>query len=187
MNNIELNAILYYADFLSLKDISQPVTDNCKYFFIHGAPVNSLFIIDLQPVYDEENKYIQQAMQEYQLIRNKFGEEGVESFIDDVCCIKACGMVDAERMLRCIHQYSTKNNEKRRSGYTINGKKISYTLIKQSMKKEKMSRQNAQNTYTTMKEVLRDPRYIQATELMTRHEHEWTIRFPNSPQNNENT
>jgi hypothetical protein len=55
------------------------------------------------------------------------------------------------------------------------------------MKKEKMSRQNAQNTYTTMKEVLRDPRYIQATELMTRHEHEWTIRFPNSPQNNENT
>ena len=116
MNNIELNAILYYADFLSLKDISQPVTDNCKYFFIHGAPINSLFIIDLQPVYDEENKYIQQAMQEYQLIRNKFGEEGVESFIDDVCCIKACGMVDAERMLRCIHQYSTKKQRKEAFG-----------------------------------------------------------------------
>jgi hypothetical protein len=47
MNNIELNAVLYYADFLSLKAINQPVTDNCKYFFIHGAPINSLFILDL--------------------------------------------------------------------------------------------------------------------------------------------
>ena len=31
MNTIELNAILYYADYLSLRSISTPVTDNCKY------------------------------------------------------------------------------------------------------------------------------------------------------------
>ena len=43
MNDIELNAILYYADFLSLKDVSQPVTDNCKYFFVHGiSPFSEL-------------------------------------------------------------------------------------------------------------------------------------------------
>jgi hypothetical protein len=44
MNDIELNAILYYADFLSLKAINQPVTDNCKYFFVYGVPINSAFI-----------------------------------------------------------------------------------------------------------------------------------------------
>lgn len=112
MNKIELNAILYYADFLSLKAVSHPVTDNCKYFFIHGAPINSAFILDLEPLYDEENAYFQQAKAEYTIIRDKFGEEGVESFIDDICSIKACGSVNAEQMLQCIHQYSNKRDRK---------------------------------------------------------------------------
>lgn len=59
INNIELNAILYYADFLSLKAVSYPITDNCKYFFIHGCPINSLFILDMKPDYDAENEYFQ--------------------------------------------------------------------------------------------------------------------------------
>jgi len=42
-------------------------------------------------------------LNEYELIKNKFGEEGVESFVEDICSIKACGMVDAKRMLKCIH------------------------------------------------------------------------------------
>ena len=112
MNNIELNAILYYADYLSLKAISKPVTDNCKYFFIHGAPINSLFILDLEPIYDKDNEYFKQSKTEYEIIRNKFGEEGIESFIDDICCIKACGTVDAKLMLKRIHQYSNKNERK---------------------------------------------------------------------------
>ena len=112
MNNIELNAILYYADFLSLKATNQPVTDNCKYFFIHGVPINSLFILDQQPLYDKNNVYLQQAESEYLTIRDKFGDDGVESFIEDICSIKACGSVDAERMLKCIHQYSTKKERK---------------------------------------------------------------------------
>lgn len=116
MNDIELNAILYYADFLSLKDISKPVTDNCKYFFVHGVPVNSLYIIDLEPVYDTENKYFKQAKSEYDMIKRKFGEDGVESFIEDVCSIRACGCVDAERMLKCIHQYSSKKQRKESFG-----------------------------------------------------------------------
>lgn len=49
MNTIELNAILYYADYLSLRTISKPVTDNCKYYFIHNTPINSAYIVDLIP------------------------------------------------------------------------------------------------------------------------------------------
>ena len=108
MNNIELNAVLYYADFLSLKSVGHPVTDNCKYFFIHGVPINSAFILNLEPVYDENNEYFKQSYAEYTIIRDKFGDDGVESFIDDICSIKACGSVDAERMLKCIHQFSNK-------------------------------------------------------------------------------
>lgn len=112
MNEIELNAILFYADFLSLKAISQPITDNCKYFYIHHVPINACFILNLEPIYDENNPYYKQAYAEYKIIRDKFGDEGVESFIDDICCIKACGSVDAERMLKCIHQYSNKKERK---------------------------------------------------------------------------
>lgn len=116
MNHIELNAILFYSDFLSLKAISQPVTDNCKYFYIHGVPINSAFILNLQPEYDEQNRYFRQAIVEYELIKNKYGDEGIESFIDDICSIRACGCVDAERMLKCIHQYSSKKERKEAFG-----------------------------------------------------------------------
>ena len=112
MNIFELNAILFYADYLSLKDISVPVTDNCKYFYIHGVPMNSAFILDLEPDYDIQNKYLQQAQIEYEIIKDKYGDEGIDSFIDDVCCIKACGCVDANRMLQRIHQYSNKKQRK---------------------------------------------------------------------------
>lgn len=123
MNHIELNAILFYSDFLSLKDISQPVTDNCKYFYIHGMPINSAFILDLEPDFDEQNKYFQQARAEYNIIKDKYGVEGVESFIDDICCIRACGCVDAYRMLNCIHQYSSKHEKKQAFNIYNNWKK----------------------------------------------------------------
>ena len=34
------------------------------------------------------------------------------SFIDDICSLKACGSVNAEQMLKCIHFYSTKHERK---------------------------------------------------------------------------
>lgn len=123
MNHIELNAILFYSDFLSMKDISQPVTDNCKYFYVHGMPINSAFILDLEPEYDEQNVYFQQAMAEYNIIKDKYGEDGVESFIDDICSMKACGCVDATRMLNCIHQYSSKHEKKQAFNTYNNWKK----------------------------------------------------------------
>lgn len=123
MTDIELNAILYYADFLSLKHTNHPVTDNCKYFFIHGCPINSAYIIDLEPEYDPDNQYIAQAMAEYQTIQEKFDGEGAMSFIDDICSIKACGSVDAEAMLKCIHRFSNKYERKQAFGAYNNWKK----------------------------------------------------------------
>ncbi len=137
MNLIELNAILYYADFLSMKAICQPVTDNCKYFFIHGAPINSLYILDLEPLYDTDNEYYKQALTEYEAIKNKFGENGVESFIDDICCIKACGSVNAEQMLKCIHQYSNKKERANAFGVYYNWKNnqvYTHTIINEDGK-----------------------------------------------------
>jgi len=52
MNEVELSAILYYADFLSLKNTSTTVTDSCKYFFVHGVPMNVRFIINQLPTFD---------------------------------------------------------------------------------------------------------------------------------------
>ena len=123
MNKIELSAILFYADFLSLKAISQPVTDNCKYFYICGIPMNSHFILGIDPEFDCENEYFKQASAEYTIIRDRFGDDGVNTFIDDICCIKACGMVDAERMLKCIHQYSAKYERKQAFSIYNNWKK----------------------------------------------------------------
>ena len=112
MTHIELNAVLYYADFLSLKHECHPVTDNCKYFFIHGCPINSAFIVDLEPEYDVNNPYFIRAIQEFQVLKDKYDEGAAMSFIDDICTIKSCGSVNAEQMLKCIHQFSNKYERK---------------------------------------------------------------------------
>lgn len=108
MNDIELNAILYYADLLSLKDISTPVTDNCKWYFIHNTPINSAYIVDNKPIYDENNKYFIQAKEEYTKLKSKFLTDGVESIVGHICNLDALGCINAEQMLKCIHQYSSR-------------------------------------------------------------------------------
>lgn len=112
MNDIELNAVLFYADFLSMKACSQPVTDNCKYFFVYGTPINSAYILGMEPIYDSDNKYLLEAYQQYMLIRDQFQEDGAMSFINQICFMQSCGMVDAKRMLQCIHMFSTKQERK---------------------------------------------------------------------------
>lgn len=108
MNEIELNAILYYADLLSLKDISIPVTDNCKWFFIHNNPINSAYILNLEPIYDINNKYFLQAIDEYYKLKDKFLEDGVKNIVGHICNLDALGCINAEQMLKCIHQYSSR-------------------------------------------------------------------------------
>lgn len=130
LNITELSAILYYADFLSMQEQDIPVTDTCKYFYIHNVPMNICFIADTEPFYDEENQYFQQSLQEYLIIKNKFGDTGIESFIDNICNLKACGCVSGERMLKCIHQYSSKKRqEKAFSTYDNWKKNLSYKRI----------------------------------------------------------
>lgn len=111
-NNIEQNAILYYADFLSLRETCCPVTDNCKYFFIYGAPINAAILCDKSPIYDIENKYYIQAFNEYTTLKNKFGDDGVMSFIEQICNLRPLGSVDARQMLQCIHQYDSKSDRR---------------------------------------------------------------------------
>ena len=54
---VSLNAVLYYADYLSLYYTSIPVTDTCKYFIIYGTPVNAAYMDGHSPIYDENNQY----------------------------------------------------------------------------------------------------------------------------------
>lgn len=139
MNNVELNAILYYADFLSLKNISIPVTDNCKYFYIHGTPINSCYILDLEPIYDENNQYYIESYQEYSLLRDKYGEDGALSFIEKCANLSFCGAVGAEQMLRAIHQFSSKWERKQAfSSYYNwkNNKKYTHITINEDGKRE---------------------------------------------------
>lgn len=115
INQVELSTILYYADFLSLKHASVPVTDTCKYFFIHGVPMNISFIVGLKPEYKEDNAFFQQSKNEYIMLRDKFGDEGVMSFINNICNLSATGSVNAIQILKCIHFYS--NREQRDAAF----------------------------------------------------------------------
>lgn len=112
-NDVELNAILYYADFLSLQATNQPVTDMCKYFFTYGTPINAAYVVGNQPIYDEKNLYFQKANKQYNMIKDSLGEEAVASFIEDIAMLRSCGMVDANRMLQAIHQYSSKKDRRK--------------------------------------------------------------------------
>lgn len=49
------------------------------------------------------------------MIKNKYDEEGVATFLDDICALKYSGKVDGDIMLRYIHQYSDK--QKRKNAY----------------------------------------------------------------------
>ena len=108
LNDIELNAILYYADYLSLQHDSIPVTDTPKYYFVYKCPINAAFLVNNSPIYDTTNKWFEQAKLEYMAVRDKFDEDGVASFIEDICNIAACGVVGWERMLQYVHQFSSK-------------------------------------------------------------------------------
>ena len=112
LNNIELNAVLFYADVLSLEAISIPVTDTCKYFYIHNTPMNIASIAGNILQIDVSNQYYKEALDTYLILRDKYGEDGVQTFIDKICAIGVCGMVDGERMLKCIHQYDDKSEKK---------------------------------------------------------------------------
>lgn len=75
---------------------------------MHNCPINAAYIADVYPDVDVTNKYFKRAAYQYSLLKRKFGDDGVKSFIDGLCNIQATGMIDADRMLKYIHRYSTK-------------------------------------------------------------------------------
>lgn len=112
MNEFETSAVLFYADYLSLKEESTPITDTCKYFYIHGVPINIQYICNQTPNFNPENKYFLQALQTYRLITEKYDEEALVSFIDDLCNVGVKGSVSAIDMLKYMHHYSDKHTRK---------------------------------------------------------------------------
>ena len=112
MDIVDLNIILYYADYLSLKNSSTTVTDNCKYYFVHKAPINLAYLHNSEPFYDVENQYYVQAYNEYKLLLDNFGKEGVQDFATNICNLAVMGCIDAELMLKQIHQFSSKVERK---------------------------------------------------------------------------
>lgn len=49
------------------------------------------------------------------MIRDKYGDDGLISFVDNVCNLAALGCINAHQMLACIHRYS--NKYERRSAF----------------------------------------------------------------------
>lgn len=122
--------VLFYADYLSLRETYTPVTDNCKYYYIMGMPINCTKIVNSEPVYDVQNKYYVQAYQELTQIRNKVGLQALATFIRDLCNVFALGCINGEQMLKCILCYdSSKLRKKAINKYKQHMKDIQYTHI----------------------------------------------------------
>lgn len=124
---MNLNAVLFYADYLSLHDLYIPVTDTCKYYIIFGVPINAAFIHGSGPIYDKESKYFKQSADELQKIYKKTGPEGVISFLQNMCNVFSLGNIDGIGMLNCIFYYeSRKIKNISRSTYTKYMKSLQY-------------------------------------------------------------
>lgn len=108
MGQLEMSAILYYADFLSLQYQDRPCTESCKYFFIHGVPMNVAYIINQEPVYDVDNQWFQKSLKEYSMLKHKFGDDGAISFLKNICNLGVAGSVNATQMMKYIHRYDEK-------------------------------------------------------------------------------
>ena len=111
MNEAELSAILYYADLLSMKSTSHPITNNCKYFFVHKTPMHISFIVNQLPQFDKEDQYFQQSLNEYRMLNDKYGNDGAMSFINNLCNLGVAGSVNGLQMLKYIHRYTDKYNK----------------------------------------------------------------------------
>lgn len=111
MNEAELSAILYYADLLSMKSTSHPITNNCKYFFVHKTPMHISFIVNQLPQFDKEDQYFQQSLNEYRMLTDKYGNDGAMSFINNLCNLGVAGSVNGLQMLKYIHRYTDNYNK----------------------------------------------------------------------------
>lgn len=127
---MNLNAVLFYADYLSLHDLYIPITDTCKYYIIFGMPINAAYIHGSGPIYNKESKYFKQSVDELQKIYKRTGPEGVISFLQNMCNVFALGNIDGIRMLNCMFYYENKKIKNiSRSTYTKYMKNIRYKHV----------------------------------------------------------
>ena len=130
MNEAELSAILYYADLLSMKSTSHPITNNCKYFFVHKTPMHISFIVNQLPQFDKEDQYFQQSLNEYRMLTDKYGNDGAMSFINNLCNLGVAGSVNATQMMKYIHRYDDKQErDKAFRMFKYNRSKAKYTHL----------------------------------------------------------
>ena len=130
MNQLEMSAILYYADFLSLQYQDRPCTESCKYFFVHGVPMNIAYLINQEPVYDVDNQWFQKSLKEYSMLKHKFGDDGAISFLKNICNLGVAGSVNATQMMKYIHRYDEKlERDKAFMRFKQNRSKKIYTHI----------------------------------------------------------
>lgn len=130
MNQFEMSAILYYADFLSLQYSNKPCTESCKYFFVHGVPMNVAYIVDQEPVYDVDDQWFQKSLEEYSMLKHKFGDDGAISFLKNLCNLGSAGSVNATQMMKYIHRYDEKQErDKAFRLFKLNRSKKKYTHL----------------------------------------------------------
>ena len=130
MGQLEMSAILYYADFLSLQYQDKPCTESCKYFFVHGVPMNIAYLINQEPVYDVDNQWFQKSLKEYSMLKHKFGDDGAISFLKNICNLGVAGSVNATQMMKYIHRYDEKSErDKAFMRFKQNRSKKIYTHI----------------------------------------------------------
>lgn len=129
IDKFEQSEILYYADYLSLKETFTPVTDNCKYYIVFEKPLNSAFICDLSPFYASDDKFYLQAKKELSELKKQVGQEGVDSFLKNLCNIYSSGVINGLQMLNCILYYEDKKVKKlARKTYQEHLDNIKYTI-----------------------------------------------------------
>lgn len=107
------NIILYYADYLALRNENRQVTDNCKYYCVYDTPINLAYLVDSMPFFDEEDKYYKQSKEELSVIENKAGYEAIQNFVNNICNVKVMGCIDGQLMMKQIHQFSNGVERKR--------------------------------------------------------------------------
>lgn len=130
MGQLEMSAILYYADFLSLQYQDRPCTESCKYFFVHGVPMNIAYLINQEPVYDVDSQWFQKSLKEYSMLKHKFGDDGAISFLKNICNLGVAGSVNATQMMKYIHRYDEKlERDKAFMRFKENRSKKIYTHI----------------------------------------------------------
>lgn len=64
------------------------------------------------------------------MIKNSFGEDGIYSYIGEIACIRACGAVNAERILQHLYRFAKgKKLQKAIQRYNIWKSNLSYKHV----------------------------------------------------------